>query len=120
MLPPDAKRFISTYFADSAISLVEEDDDSFDVVLANGIEIDFLKSGEWKHIETEHARIPQGVLETLPAGIGRYLDSHYREQYPVEIEKDYKVILKDEIEITMSNGAELQFNLDGSLGKLSD
>ncbi|EGT1090304.1 hypothetical protein I3H19_001769, partial [Campylobacter jejuni] len=46
-LPNNAKEFISKNFKTAQIGLVKKDIDSYDVILNDGTEIDFMINGEW-------------------------------------------------------------------------
>ena len=61
-LPHNAQTFISTYFKNAQIGLVKQDLDSFDVVLNDGTEIDFVINGEWKEIDGKYKAIPMDFL----------------------------------------------------------
>lgn len=61
-LPHNAQTFINTYFKNAQIGLVKQDLGSFDVVLNDGTEIDFIINGEWKKIDGKYKPIPTDFL----------------------------------------------------------
>ena len=60
-LPKAAKTFISTHFKGVNISFVEKDS-HFDVILADGTDIDFSTSGEWLRVSSKYKPIPTGFV----------------------------------------------------------
>ena len=65
-LPAAAKTFIKSYYPDEKISFVTKDDDlirpDFNVVLSNGVRIDFDNSGSLDKIEVGKTMMPSGIV----------------------------------------------------------
>ncbi|TQR34496.1 hypothetical protein DMB92_00600 [Campylobacter sp. MIT 99-7217] len=71
-LPANAQNFVKQYFGGAQIALVKQDIDSFDVVLNDGTEIDFLINGQWKEVDAKYkplntAFLPQAVVAKVKA-----------------------------------------------------
>lgn len=70
-LPNNAKEFISKNFKTAQIGLVKKDIDSYDVILNDGTEIDFMINGEWKEVDGKYKALPYtilpGVMEKVSA-----------------------------------------------------
>ncbi|ECR5254296.1 hypothetical protein F1K64_09650, partial [Campylobacter jejuni] len=61
-LPNNAKEFISKNFKTAQIGLVKKDIDSYDVILNDGTEIDFMINGEWKEVDGKYKALPHTIL----------------------------------------------------------
>ena len=109
-LPVEARNFIREYFPDVKISyaLMDTDwfDKSYDVVLINGVKLEFTDKGDWKKVECKKtaapAAIPAGIV---PAQIKTYLDTQHPGLSVVEIERNRKGY-----ELELANGLEIKFN----------
>ena len=64
-LPNNAKEFISKNFKTAQIGLVKKDIDSYDVILNDGTEIDFMINGEWKEVDGEYKALPHTILPNV-------------------------------------------------------
>jgi hypothetical protein len=107
-LPKTAQTFLDTHFPGAEMSWGERDNDSYDVVLSNGFEIDFLLTGEWDDVDGRSQAIPQTILDLIPASIIQYVDVNYTGRIIVEINKEgygYEIGLKD--------GLDLKFDTTG-------
>ncbi len=117
MLPAKAREFIHQYFSDTKVSYIKIDDDLFErkkyeVVLANGTDIDFDKNGEWVEIEGKRTPIPVSIL---PDTSGNYLRTNFPENVMIQIEKK-----RDGYEVELNNDFTLEFDSNGRLIKLDD
>lgn len=108
-LPEAAQTFIRTHFDGVKIAYAEVDEELFgaeySVRLADGTEIEFDKSGEWKKVESEHAGLPASVL---PAAIGDYLTGSYAGRKVEKIERKRRGY-----EVELVRGPELLFDRQG-------
>ncbi len=106
-LPVQAREFINRHFKDVAVSLATVDrevfETTYEVFFANGDRVEFDRNGQWKDIDCEHSRVPEGAV---PEPIRRYVDANYPENSVIVIEKD-----KREYEVQLDNRLELTFNL---------
>ncbi|HEF7911268.1 TPA: PepSY-like domain-containing protein [Campylobacter jejuni] len=64
-LPNNAKEFISKNFKTAQIGLVKKDIDSYDVILNDGTEIDFMINGEWKEVDGKYKALPHPILPNV-------------------------------------------------------
>lgn len=84
-LPALSKTFLSTHFSGVNVSRIEKERDNYSVHLANRIEVDFNKEGEWIEVDGEDGVvIPTGFI--LPK-IVAYVDDQYKDNDFNGIEK---------------------------------
>lgn len=111
-LPAESRLFIETHFPGVTVRLVEEDNDSYDVYLSNGYEVDFDKQGVWKNVDGNYQQLPASILALSPLNIvSEYVQTTYPSQYIVEIDKDNQ---KNGYEVTLNNNLELIFEWNGT------
>lgn len=108
-LPASAQTFVQTHFSSQEIRRVEKDNDSYDVYLANGFEIDFTLAGEWDDIDGKGKELPASIIALLPASIPTYITENYPNQLIVEINKE-----NFGYEIDLDNNIELEFDTNGT------
>lgn len=110
-LPQAAQTFIQTYFSDKAITLVKQDTDvarkTYDVVFADGTEVEFNGKGLWTEVSTKTGAVPQDLV---PETIRTFVGEKYAGQTICRIERE-----RAKTEVKLSNGLELTFNKDGRL-----
>lgn len=110
-LPQAAQTFIQTYFSDKAITLVKQDTDvarkTYDVVFADGTEVEFNGKGLWTEVSTKTGVVPQDLV---PETIRTFISGKYAGQTICRIERE-----RAKTEVKLSNGLELTFNKDGRL-----
>ncbi|GEM64471.1 hypothetical protein SF1_24530 [Sphingobacterium faecium NBRC 15299] len=116
-LPANAQTFIKNNFAINQISsTIEEQENLFSkeykVILNNGTEIEFDKSGNWEEVDGQKTAIP---LKIVPRNIQNYVAKSFPNTQIVKIKKSLR---KYEVEI--SNGLELEFNKKGQFTKIDD
>ncbi len=116
-LPVASREFISTYFSETAIShiIIEKNllgIKGYEVILTNGIDIEFDKSGEWTEVDGNHAIIPSGII---PLAIADYVKGNFQGNDIIGIEKETR-----ECSVKLSNGLELTFNKKGNLIDIDD
>ncbi|EGC6710167.1 hypothetical protein H9W46_001522, partial [Campylobacter coli] len=64
-LPRNAQDFISKNFKTAQIALVKKDIDSYDVILNDGTEIDFMINGDWKEVDGKYKALPHTILPSV-------------------------------------------------------
>lgn len=116
-LPANAQTFIKNNFAINQISSTIEEQESlfskeYKVILNNGTEIEFDKSGNWEEVDGNKTAIP---LKIVPRTIQNYVAKSFPNTQIVKIKKSLR---KYEVEI--SNGLELEFNKKGQFTKIDD
>lgn len=110
VLPTVSRNFLAEHFGQMDISHIKIESNLFgtkgyDVILTNGINVEFNKDGEWKEIEARHAFVP---LKILPKKMTEYLHKHFPQNTVISVDKDTR-----EYEIKLNNGLELKFFLNG-------
>ncbi|MCD8042323.1 MAG: PepSY-like domain-containing protein [Tannerellaceae bacterium] len=112
-LPAQSREFIREWFGDVGIAHIKIDNNyegrvkDYEVLLANGIEIEFDKSGEWKEIEANKMGLPEGILQT---GIIDQIHTLHPGQQIRKMEKD-----GNKIEVKLFNYTKLKFDQSGTL-----
>lgn len=106
-LPEGARTFLDTNYQKVKLVLATKDDDfirpEFNVVLENGVAIQFDNDGRLEKIASRSGDIPAAVM---PKQITDIVKSHYPDAYIVEYEVDrktYEVKLSNRIEITFDS-----------------
>lgn len=114
-LPAPAQTFINTNYPDEKISYATKDDDfilpDYNVMLANGVKIQFEHSGALEKIESRIG-IPEDLV---PFQIRDYVKMHYPDAIFVEYE-----IGKRSYEVKLSNRLELKFNKNYNVIEIDD
>lgn len=111
-LPQTAKDFLAGHFADVAVTRVKKDKEGkteYEVKLANGFQIEFNGSGDWREIEGYGLTMPESILSALPEGIIDYIETNHVSSAirKLEISRgNYEVDLVGEIEIVFNANGE--------------
>lgn len=118
-LPKSSQEFSSKHFNSVKVAQVVKDFDdltyTWKVYFANGWEIEFLKGGEWKHVDCKQSDVPQTVLALLPSNVVTYCTKNYPETPIVEIDKERRGY-----EIELMNGLTLKFDSKGNFVRVDD
>lgn len=114
VLPSVCRNFISANFRQAEISHIKIESNllgtkGYDVILTNGVNVEFDKSGEWKEIEARHSSIPLGVL---PEKIADYIRKNFPDNTVISVDKDTR-----EYEVKLNNDLELKFDRNGNFKK---
>lgn len=113
-LPQTTKDFIKTNFPSEKITRMEKEkdlldfgnEDLYEVVLENGIKMDFNKAGELTEINSRNGvAIPEG---TIPANINSYVQKNYPGLHITSWEVD-----NNDQEVELSDGTDLEFDSAG-------
>ena len=114
-LPASARDFVATHFPEQTISQVVQDKDkksvSFDVVLDNGIDLDFKEDGTCKSIEG----LVQLRDSVIPEDILAYVNAKYPENVIIEWELE-----GNKREVQLNSGIELKFNINGTFLRIDN
>jgi hypothetical protein len=111
-LPQKAKLFLSNYFPDSQVLSIEKNGHSYDVILTDGTDLEFNKSGEWTEVDCQTRPVPVGIA---PAAIQSYVMTNFPEAFIVKIKierKNYEVELNNDIELTFDKNGMLLYAED--------
>lgn len=105
-LPKAAQDIISRNFANKKIAMMTMEkgllDREYNVVFADGDELEFDRKGQWTSIDCKRKPVPAAFI---PVQITAYLNSTYNGEQIKKIEKDNK-----EYEVELTNGTEITFN----------
>lgn len=105
-LPAEAKAFLSSYFPSETIYSATKDHDEYDVVLSDGTEVNFYKSGEWKSVDAIDGKtIPSGYY---PSQIDDYVKENFEGNGINGIEKE-----KRGYEVELVTGVDVLFSQTG-------
>lgn len=108
-LPKPAIDFLQLYFKNNAIHHAVKDTDkkkiSYEVMLADGTEVEFNAEGKWKEVDGKDKAIPTAFI---PVSIINYVNAKYAKEKIYHIDKGLK-----DIDIELGNKVELEFDLSG-------
>lgn len=115
-LPVAAQEFVKTYFADEKVSFAKEERDfmevRYEVMFTNSIKIEFYKDGQWKEIDCKYSVLPAGIV---PEQIVNYVSNNFQGVQIHSIDRDRR-----DIEVSLTNGLELTFDLNYNLIDMDD
>lgn len=115
-LPDAARSFINEYFAENTISYIKKDrglaNISYEVVLQDGTEIEFDKSGNWDSIDCKRNAVPAGLVTDA---ISEYVQVNFPGQLIVKIDRE-----AFGYEIELSSDLELKFDKNGKMLEIDD
>ncbi len=106
-LPNKAKQFLETYFAGVNVVYAEQERNSYEVNLENGVEVEFLKNGEWDSVDAKYAPLPTGFI---PSAVLNSIKSEYPNANIIKIEKDW-----GGFEVELDNRMELKIDNNGRI-----
>lgn len=114
VLPAVSRSFLTDNFGQTDISHIKIENNllgtkGYDVILTNGIKLEFDKEGEWKEIEARHHSVP---LNVLPKRMADYIRSNFPNNHVVSVDKDTR-----EYEVKLNSGLELKFDRKGNFKK---
>ena len=114
-LPVAAREMIGKHFSQTKVAYIKIEKDlfqttSYDVKLADGIELEFNSKGEWLEIDCKNKSVPSTFIKKKNT---KYMNSNGHKT--VKIERNRKGY-----ELTLENGLEVDFDQFGGFLKLSD
>ncbi len=116
-LPGAITAFIQQNFPNQAITFAQKDLEitgwQYDVVLADGTQIEFDTDQMWDKIQCPMTNPVPAVL--IPAPIMSYLRGNFPGVMVLKIDKD-----GSGYEVELANGLELKFNQQGALMEMDD
>lgn len=115
VLPATAQATLNRYFAKTPVNHIKVDKKTFggteyDVILNDGTQIEFDSKGNWKEIDCGSRGVPDGLV-LKP--ITDYVKRNFKGQKIVGID-----VNKNNYEIELSNGVEIQFDRAGNFKKV--
>ena len=84
----------------------------YEVVLTNGVKIEFAANGEWKSVERKADAVPADIV---PQQIKDYVKQNYPDARITKIDRDRR-----DYEVSLSNRLELTFNKEFRLTEIDD
>mgnify|MGYP006382283571 CR=1 FL=1 len=115
-LPAQAQNFIQKYFNVSDIAYVERERDGlhneFKVYLKKATEIDFDYHGNLESIDCQISPVPEGIVPQL---IVDFVRLHHPDNFIVEYSIDHR-----SLEVELSNGFTLVFDMEGNFIRIDD
>ena len=117
-LPQKARTFINQHFGNTSVSNIKMDNAmsqnnrKYEVMFANGAEVEFDQNGDWKEIDTRGQAIPTAII---PMNVGDYVKTNYATQSINKIKKD-----GNEVKVELNNNVKLKFDKDGRFKKMDD
>ncbi|MDH6305086.1 hypothetical protein M2459_002183 [Parabacteroides sp. PF5-5] len=117
VLPAASRDFIAKHFSGIRISHISIEKNmmgikGYDVILTNGVDVEFDKAGEWTEVDANKAVVPSSII---PQPILTYVQTKFKEAHIIKIDKDW-----NDYEVDLSNGLELTFNHKGNLLDIDD
>ncbi len=110
-LPKAATELIQKHWPSCAIDLAFVEGREYEALLTDGTIIEFDTKGVWKEM-----KCTEGLPVTLvPVFITRYIVNRYPKQKIIDCEK-----MRGGYEIALSNGLEIQFDLNGNVTHVDD
>ena len=106
-LPQNALQFIQKYFPNVNILYAEMDKKGYEVQLSNGVEIEFLRNGEFKEIEGNYVALP---FEILPQSVAITVGKTYPNTVITKIKRKWNFY-----EVKLNNMMELYIDANGQL-----
>ena len=106
-LPQNALQFIQKYFPNLNILYAEMDKKVYEVQLSNGVEIEFLRNGEFKEIEGNYVALP---FEILPQSVANTVGKTYPNTVITKIKRKWNFY-----EVKLNNMMELYIDANGQL-----
>lgn len=105
-LPPNAQAFIAANFT-AQIGLAQRDDDSFEVYLTDGTELEFDMMGNWKELKSRMSPLNPNIL---PPNIVTILQNTYQGAFITKIERKISYF-----EVKFSNRLEIKIDPNGTI-----
>lgn len=115
-LPEEAATFIRKHFEGLGVSYIKIDKELFsttyEVVMTNGMEIDFDGKGNCTNVDAKKKEVPG---ELVPVPVAEYVKRTFGNQFITEISYKRKII-----KVELNNDLELIFDNKGNFKGLDD
>lgn len=112
-LPVGAREFLEKYFAGAAIEKAKKDaehgEKGYEVILADGTEIEFWKDGKWREVDGENNPIPTGFIDPK---IVDYVTKNYPNNKITHIDYGHK-----DVDVDLTGDIDLEFSKEGKFIK---
>ena len=116
-LPLPARNFINRHFTKPVVKHIKIDSDimskKYEVVLANGTEIDFDSKGNCEEVDAKKGKVPATII---PSFVTDYLKANnFTNEYVTKIERDRKGF-----EVELNTDISFKFDKNGKFRKADD
>lgn len=106
-LPQSAIDFINKFFPNNRIILAERDRKKYEIVLENGVELEFFINGELKEVEGNYVAVPP---EILPETVANTVSVTFPNTTITKIKKKWNLY-----EVKLNNSMALYIDVNGQL-----
>ncbi len=106
-LPKSAIDFINKFFPNNRIILAERDRKKYEIVLENGVELEFFINGEFKEVEGNYVAVPP---EILPKTVANTVSVTFPNTTITKIKKKWNLY-----EVKLNNSMALYIDVNGQL-----
>ena len=106
-LPKNAIDFINKFFQNNRIILAERDRKKYEIVLENGVELEFFINGELKEVEGNYVAVPP---EILPKTVANTVSVTFPNTTITKIKKKWNLY-----EVKLNNSMALYIDVNGQL-----
>ncbi len=110
-IPIAITNYISANYPTLTIVKSEQGDKKFEIKLSNGVKLEFNLDGSFREVSGNMVNVS---ASTLPDAIKKYLATNYASLTVIKVETCNK-----KIEVRLSDGVKLEFNLDGTFREIS-
>ncbi len=116
-LPISAQTFLKNNFGKDPVVSAHKGGTfktKYNVTLRSGAKIEFDNKGEWEEVKCRYSDngVPKNII---PQSIRKYVDKNYSNTRIVEIDRDH-----NKYEVSLSNGIDLEFSLNGDFIRVDD
>ena len=115
-LPVKAQSFLKQHYPSIEVSLAIEDKEflfnEYEVVLVNGIKLDFDSSGEWIEVDCKYDSVPSAVV---PLQIQQDVAKRYPDAKIIKIKRERRGY-----EVSLSNRLELSYDSKFKVVEIDD
>ncbi|WP_295296414.1 PepSY-like domain-containing protein [uncultured Brachyspira sp.] len=106
-LPKSTIDFINKFFPNNRIILAERDRKKYEIVLENGVELEFFINGELKEVEGNYVAVPP---EILPKTVANTVAVTFPNTTITKIKKKWNLY-----EVKLNNSMALYIDVNGQL-----
>ena len=106
-LPQSTIDFINKFFPNNRIILAERDRKKYEIVLENGVELEFFINGEFKEVEGNYVAVPP---EILPKTVANTVSVTFPNTTITKIKKKWNLY-----EVKLNNSMALYIDVNGQL-----
>lgn len=110
-LPDAAQQFVNQYFGTETISFVKAEKEGlhtdYEVLFANGTEIEFDGKGNLEQVDCKRLAVPDGIVpEQIMSVVKAQFPTNFVVQYSID-RHDYEVELNNDVELKFSKSFQL-------------